>query len=141
MRVVWTIELALAGAALVIAAAVGALAANVDVRLVLALAPFVVFAAWWYPRAKYERWSYALEPLTLELRSGIYWRSEVSVPYFRVQNVDISQGPIERYLGLAELRMKTAASSGGASLPGVPFADADELRRTILDRASGVDAD
>jgi len=140
MRVVWTIQLAAAGVVIVVGGVVAALVAEVDARLPLAALPLLAFAVWWWPRANYARWSYSLEAVTLELQSGIFWRSEVSVPYFRVQNVDISQGPVERRLGLAELRMKTAAAGGAASLPGVPMSDAEELRRTILERASGDDA-
>lgn len=139
MRTVWTVQLGMAAAVLTIAAIVGAVVAGVNLLAPLAVAIVAAAAVAWWPRARYAHWSFALEPVTLELRHGVFWRNETSVPYFRVQHVDIEQGPIERRLGVAELRLKTAASSGGATLPGVALADAEELRRTILERAGGGD--
>lgn len=140
MRTVWTVQLSVAAVAVVVSAVAGAIVAGISPLAAVPVAAVMVGVAAWWPRAQYEHWSFALEPATLELRRGIFWRNDRSVPYFRIQHVDIEQGPIERRLGLAQLRFKTAASSGGTTLPGVATGDAEELRRIILERAGGDDA-
>ena len=56
----------------------------------------------------------------------------VSVPYGRMQLVDITRGPIARWLGLADLKFVTAAAATGVVIPGLPEADADELRDQLV---------
>jgi membrane protein YdbS with pleckstrin-like domain len=50
------------------------------------------------------------------------------VPYGRMQFVDVSAGPLERSLGLATLRLHTAAAASDARIPGLPRAEAERLR-------------
>jgi membrane protein YdbS with pleckstrin-like domain len=57
-----------------------------------------------------------------------------------VQYVDINQGPIERALGLARLRVHTAAASSDATIPGIAADEADALRQVILERTGSGDA-
>jgi uncharacterized protein len=92
--------------------------------------------AGWYPRARWERWRWRLTPLALELSYGVVVRTHESVPYFRVQQIDVTQGPLDRLLGLATLQVTTASASGSASLPGVPAAQAPQVRAELLARAS-----
>ena len=46
--------------------------------------------------------------------------------------MDISRGPISRLLGLAELRLVTAAASTGVSIPGMPFEITQQLRDQLI---------
>src|SRR5262245_44265719 len=59
--------------------------------------------AWWTPGANYRHWSYELAEEALELRHGILQRTHSAIPYWRVQYIDVQQGPIERALGLSRL--------------------------------------
>ena len=136
MRLVWTVKLAASAVAVVVVVLLWALAAGVTLLVPLAVAGAMTAVIVWWPRARYEHWSFALGPATLELRRGVLWRSETSVPYFRIQRVDIERGPVERRWGVAELRVRTAAHAGDARLPGIAETDAEDLRRTILTRAS-----
>jgi membrane protein YdbS with pleckstrin-like domain len=45
-----------------------------------------------------------------------------------MQFVDVSSGPLERSLGLATLRLHTAAAPSDARNPGLPRAEAERLR-------------
>lgn len=75
---------------------------------------------------------YQLREDDLLFRSGILFQRFVAVPYGRMQLVDINRGPLTRALGLSELRFVTAAASSGVTIPGLPEADADELRDRLV---------
>lgn len=93
--------------------------------------------AWRLPLSWHQHWSYELGEESLELHHGALRRVHSVVPYFRLQHVDVSQGPVERRYGLVRLKVHTASSSTNAEIPGLPAALADRLRTTILDRATG----
>lgn len=76
---------------------------------------------------------------------GIIWKRYVTIPYDRIQNVDIHRGIIARLLGLSDLQIQTAgaitAGSYGAfsegRLPGISRATAEEIRDELVRRARG----
>jgi uncharacterized protein len=59
----------------------------------------------WYPKARYARWRWQLTDRALEMRYGVMVHRHEAVPYFRVQQIDIERGPVDRMLGLATLQM------------------------------------
>ena len=71
----------------------------------------------------------------LVVRRGILLSRLVAVPYGRMQLVDVNRGPVARLLGLAELRLVTAAATSDVTLPGLPEAEATELRDALVARA------
>ncbi|UAJ78874.1 PH domain-containing protein [Leifsonia sp. ZF2019] len=71
----------------------------------------------------------------LLFRRGIMFQRFVSVPYGRMQLIDINRGPVGRMLGLADLKFVTAAASTGVTIPGLPDADAAELRDRLVELA------
>jgi hypothetical protein len=75
---------------------------------------------------------YQLREDDLLFRRGIMFQRFVSVPYGRMQLVDITRGPVARWLGLADLKFVTAAASTGVAIPGLPEADADALRDHLV---------
>ena len=86
----------------------------------------------WYPPARYDRWGWRLTDLALELRHGVVVHQRSTVPYFRIQQIDVTQGPIDRLLGLATLQVTTAAASGTVALPGIASDDAPNVRAELL---------
>ncbi len=75
---------------------------------------------------------YLLRDDDLLFRRGIMFQRFVSVPYGRMQLVDINRGPLVRALGLSELKFVTAAASTGITIPGLTEAVAEELRDRIV---------
>jgi uncharacterized protein len=96
----------------------------------------VAVLAVWYPGARYARWRWRLTPLALELRHGVVVHRHTAVPYFRIQQIDITRGVLERWLDLATLQVTTASASGSASLPGIAADEAPRVRAELLARAS-----
>lgn len=122
----------------VVAAASGvtpALATGPAIAVLLAgLAAAVVL-----PRLSYERWRYVVGDDWLELRHGVLVHSRSWVPWFRIQHVDVEQGPIERWLGLVHLVVHTASASTDATIPGISTSDAEHVRSLILSRVGSDD--
>lgn len=78
---------------------------------------------------------YLLRGDDLLFRRGIMFQRFVSVPYGRMQLIDISRGPVGRMLGLADLKFVTAAVSTGVIVPGLPEQEAAELRDRLVELA------
>src|SRR6185312_6806642 len=71
---------------------------------------------------------YMLRDDDLLFRRGIMFQRFVAVPYGRMQLVDINRGPLARAVGLSELKLVTAAAASNVTIPGLPEADAEQLR-------------
>jgi membrane protein YdbS with pleckstrin-like domain len=78
---------------------------------------------------------YRLRDDDLLFRRGIMFQRFVSVPYGRMQLIDINRGPVSRMLGLADLKFVTAAASTGVMVPGLPEPEAAELRDRLVELA------
>ncbi|HEX2313456.1 MAG TPA: PH domain-containing protein, partial [Thermomonospora sp.] len=68
------------------------------------------------------------------ITSGVLVRRLVVVPYGRMQVVDVSAGLLERWMGIATVRLHTAAAATDARIPGVPAAEAAQLRDRLARR-------
>lgn len=75
---------------------------------------------------------YQLREDDLVFRRGLMFQRFVAVPYGRMQLVDINRGPLDRAVGLSELKFVTAAAASGVTIPGLPAADAEELRDRLV---------
>ncbi len=78
---------------------------------------------------------YQLRDDDLLFRRGLLFQRFVAVPYGRMQLVDINRGPLDRAVGLSELKFVTAAAATGVVIPGLVAADADELRDRLVELA------
>jgi membrane protein YdbS with pleckstrin-like domain len=64
-------------------------------------------------RLDFEKRWYVVTDRSLRVREGIIGVREMTVTFANIQNISISQGPIQRALGIADLRVDTA---GGGSV-------------------------
>ena len=78
---------------------------------------------------------YQLRQDDLVFRRGIMFQRFVAVPYGRMQLVDITRGPIARWLGLADLKLVTAAAATGVAIPGLTVDEAESLRDRLVQLA------
>ena len=128
----------LAGVALYCA---GAYFGGPEALRIIGLAVVAVFGLWglWWilttPR-RTRALGYALEANHLMARRGIMFRSMSSMPYGRIQYVDVDSGPLERMCGVARLTVRTAGTTTGTMvLFGIPLNVAEELRADLVRRA------
>ena len=114
------------------AAITGGLAGQgVSAAVGLAIAAAVVLAGVLTERFLARRvasWGYAERNDDLMVRRGVLVRRLSVIPYGRMQFIDVTAGPLERALGLATLRMHTAAAASDARIPGLESGAAAVLR-------------
>ncbi|MGW2306448.1 PH domain-containing protein [Actinomadura luteofluorescens] len=65
---------------------------------------------------------------------GVLVRRLIVVPYGRMQFVDVTAGLLERWMGVATVRMHTAAAATDATIPGLPSAEAALLRDRLAQK-------
>jgi membrane protein YdbS with pleckstrin-like domain len=85
----------------------------------LFLLPIFVLFAYWVP-TYCETMVYQFTDTEMVWKRGVWFRQTGIVPYNRITNVDISQGPIARSLGIASLNVHTAGYSAGSGAGGAP---------------------
>jgi uncharacterized membrane protein YdbT with pleckstrin-like domain len=117
---------------------------------------FVVIVAEIYSRMAYNRFLYEVGDEGVKIEKGIIWKKYTSIPYQRVQNVDIRRGIIARMLGFSTVDIETAGGSWGyrrrgrggyrseGHLPGVGFDEAEDVRKFVMNKVrkyggSGID--
>jgi uncharacterized protein len=118
-----TVPVALAGGLIAAVAGSSALGLVIGLGLVAAGLLWERFLA-----RRVAAWGYAERRDDLMVRRGVLIRRQSVVPYGRMQFIDVTAGPVERSLGLATLRMHTAAAASDARIPGLDRAQAAKLR-------------
>ncbi|MHB8452591.1 MAG: PH domain-containing protein [Mycobacteriales bacterium] len=138
------LQLALVAIPVVLAAGVlGWLAAGLGIGLALVAGALVATAAaWWGLRGRYISWCYQERDEDLLVSRGYLVRRQSVVPYGRMQFIDVTAGPIDRWFGLATVQLHTAAAASDARIPGLPRAEAERLRDQLAQlgesRAAGL---
>ena len=103
----------------------------------------VIFVAW--VRLYYVSMWYELRDDEMSWKRGVWFRRTGIVPYNRITNLDVIQGPVMRMLGISTLSVQTAGYSGQAvpeiRIEGIEHAeDLRELIRSLV-RQSGLHGD
>jgi membrane protein YdbS with pleckstrin-like domain len=96
----------------------------------------MILVLFWIPRA-YRVLEYSLEDDSVKMQEGVVWKKNTTVPYLKITNVDITQGPIQRVLGIGVIHVQTAGAGGQqgqkAELKINGVKNLDELRDKILE--------
>lgn len=89
-----------------------------------------------YAKAAYKNYFYELTSKVLKIESGVIWKRYSSIPYERIQNVDITRGVFARKLGFSGIMIQTAGYSGQpfaeGNIPGVDLKEAEKIRSFIM---------
>jgi membrane protein YdbS with pleckstrin-like domain len=98
----------------------------------------VVFVAVWIP-LYYRSVVYLLSRTEMTWKRGVWFRGTGIVPYNRITNVDIVQGPLMRIFGISDLRIQTAGYSAQAQaeirIQGIE--EPEEARELIMAQVRG----
>ena len=79
---------------------------------------------------------YSLRPNHLMARQGLLFRHVTSIPYGRIQYVDVDSGPLERAHHLVRLTIRTAGvTASKVTLYGIPTERGQQLRELLIRRA------
>ncbi|MFI6209270.1 PH domain-containing protein [Streptomyces sp. NPDC051041] len=88
---------------------------------------------WVLLERNWRSWRYAERADDLLISRGVLWREQTVVPYGRMQLVEVTSGPVERYFGLASVQLHTAAAATDATIPGLDPAEAERLRDRLAE--------
>lgn len=84
------------------------------------------------PMTRYNARGYQISADRLRVVRGLMFRSDTVVPFGRVQHIDVAQGPIDRFFGIATLTLHTAGNhNASVALPGLGEELAREMREDI----------
>ena len=94
---------------------------------------FVLFALIvFYKILGFSRRKYALREKDISYKSGVITKTMTTVPFSRIQHVEIDEGPISRYFGLASLSVYTAGdSSDDLDISGIKKEEALRIKEFI----------
>lgn len=84
------------------------------------------------PMTRYNARGYQLGTDRLRVVRGLMFRHDTVVPFGRVQHIDVDQGPLDRFFGIATLTLHTAGNhNASVALPGLGEPLAREMREEI----------
>lgn len=111
----------------------------ITVCISLPIVAVLIFTAYWIPKY-YDSIVYKLTENEIIWKRGVWFKNTGIVPYNRITNIDITQGPISRKLGIAALKIQTAGYSGQQARSEIRIngiEDFEELREVIMGFVKG----
>ena len=71
----------------------------------------LIIALIWVPAA-YRAIEYYIQQDSVKMKGGVFWRKHVTIPNRKITNIDITQGPFERFLKIGTIHVQTAGAGG-----------------------------
>lgn len=103
------------------------------VLIVLVATVLFFLGSRWLARKRFEWEGYALRSHDIIHRHGYFWRIQTTVPYARVQHVEIGQGPIAKRFGISTIRVFTAGGSNSdLNISGIIPEEANRIKSYII---------
>lgn len=105
----------------------------------------LIFSVWflqalyffWMAHKRFYREGYAVREKDIIHTKGYWLRTQLTVPYNRVQHVEIEQGPLARAFGLGAISVYTAGDSGGdLSISGLEYKEAERIKHFIAQKVT-----
>ena len=96
---------------------------------VVVLLPYLYF--------RYHTLRYRFDAEGIHMKVGILFRREVNVTYARIQDIHLSSGFIQRWLGLADVQVQTASGNPGAELTIEGFHEYEMIRDFLYGKMRG----
>ncbi|MDD4687417.1 MAG: PH domain-containing protein [Candidatus Cloacimonetes bacterium] len=115
--------------------------------LLILITPFVLNEIFylWYIAAFFKSLEYRIERDGVKAKKGVFWRKKTAVPYHKITNIDITQGPLQRLFGLSSLHIQTAGVAGPegsrAELLMCGMHDCDAIKELIMSHIQMPDSD
>ena len=103
----------------------------------IAVAMIVIFALFSLSAAflRWTKFRFQVGARDIRIDSGLLSRTHRVIPFDRIQDVTVEQGPLARALGLARVRFETggsaAANSDDGSLAAIPLERASQIRDLV----------
>jgi membrane protein YdbS with pleckstrin-like domain len=109
-------------------------------------ASFVLGGIW--GRLMYNSYSFEVSKKSLNITWGVIRKHSATIPYSRIQNIDINRGIMSRILNLSDVWVQTAGLSTARGMygalrfsegiiPGLTAKEAEKLRSLLLNKIKG----
>jgi len=105
------------------------------IRAILTGPGFVVLMPLLYFR--YETMRFRFDAEGVHMRWGILFRRQINLTYARIQDIHLTSGFIQRWLGLADVRIQTASGSAGAEMTIEGLLEFEAVRDFLYARMRG----
>jgi membrane protein YdbS with pleckstrin-like domain len=100
----------------------------------------------------YNNFQFEINEKGIEIQTGVIEKSEVSLPFDSIENVNIERTLADRFIGTSRISIETAGSALGnvtngeedrqsraeAYLPGLPKAKAEKIHDLLIDASDGI---
>ena len=107
--------------------------------LIVSILTFVAFPVTFIAfYVRYRTMRYRFDDEGVWRRQGLLWRSEVNIAYRRIQDIHLTNGLIQRWLGLATVSIQTAAGSATPEVTIDGVLEAEALRDYLYSKMRGV---
>jgi len=91
----------------------------------------------WIP-AFHASLQYIIDDDTVKAQGGVLWKRYVTIPFTKITNLDITQGPVQRIFGIGTIHVQTAGASGQqgakAELRMLGVRNLQEVKERIMER-------
>ena len=113
-----------------------------ETRLVLAICLAVTVVVMglilvWIP-AFYRSLEYEICSDSVKMRKGVIWKRRVTIPFPKITNVDVTQGPLQRAFNLGTIHIQTAGAGGAqgarAEVIFMGVRDLEGVKERIMER-------
>jgi membrane protein YdbS with pleckstrin-like domain len=107
--------------------------------IILGITAVIYVLLWIWTGMFYDSMSYELREDEINWKRGVWFQTTGIVPYNRITNLDVRQGPLMRFLKISNLAIQTAGYSGQAT-PEIQIEaieHAEELRELIRSHVRG----
>ena len=65
-----------------------------------------------YIPAYFRSLEYRIQDDAITGKKGVFWKKISTVPYYKITNIDITQGPLQRFFRIGKIHCQTAGFSG-----------------------------
>jgi putative membrane protein len=86
---------------------------------------------------RYHTMRYRFDEEGISMRWGLLFKKEVNLTYSRIQDIHLTSGVIQRWLGLADIRVQTASGSAEAEMTIEGITCCGELRDFLYSKMRG----
>lgn len=96
--------------------------------------PFWLLIGWYFCRRYYTSLECTLTEKTVEIKKGVLFHVEKTIPLDRIQDLTLRDGPLLRALNLCMVEIETAGQSNpqGSDAKIIGIDDAKEFRNSVL---------
>ncbi len=90
---------------------------------------------------RYHTMRFRFDAEGIAMSWGLLFRREVNLAYARIQDIHLASGPVQRWLGLADIHIQTAAGSAAAEMKLEGLLEFEIVRDFLYQRMRGTRGD